>query len=348
MNKLLLRIFVGVIALSLAICAAFFSIVGLSKLFAGASIAVIIMASTLESSKLVIASFLHKHWNTVSSVLKFYLVLSMLIIMSITSIGIYGFLSAAYQQTKSKYDLSKTTIDSLASKQTYYESSIKMYSSQLEAKNKQLENYLSLQTLQEQRASQLVSMNRTTRSADRSSANSENTIKRLNGEIDELNQKLIAYSDSSTKLKVSITQSSIQSDLGSELGSLTYISKMLNVSMDKVVNVLIILFIIVFDPLAICMVLVFNFLSYEPKEERKDVVIELETISEPTPQEESEPEPTPQEGSEPELEKVEEVTLEEVNDKEEVKIEELEKRYPEPPKKNKAAGTYTGGIYVGK
>jgi len=333
MNKLLLKILVGVIALSLAICAAFFSIVGLSKLFAGASVAVIIMASTLESSKLVIASFLHKHWATAAGVLKFYLILSMLIIMSITSIGIYGFLSAAYQQTKSKYDLTKTTVDSLTAKQLYYESAIKMNSTQLDAKNKQLTNYLSLQNLQEQRASQLVAQNKASRSADRSSANSESSINRLNGEIEILNQKIVAYSDSVSKIKVVITQSSIQSDIGSELGSLTYISKMLDVSMDKIVNVLIILFIIVFDPLAICMVLVFNFLSIsEPLniKTEPEVVLNEDIVQEQI---------IPVTDVEPVVE------LAPVEEKIEVDPT-LEKRYPEPPRKNKAAGQYTGGVKV--
>lgn len=333
MNKLLLKILVGVIALSLAICAAFFSIVGLSKLFAGASVAVIIMASTLEASKLVIASFLHKHWNTAAAALKFYLITSMLIIMSITSIGIYGFLSAAYQQTKSKYDLTKTSVDSLTAKQLYYESTIKMNMTQLDAKNKQLANYLNLQNLQEQRASQLVSQNKTSRTADRSSAKSELSINRLNEEIEGLNQKLVAYTDSVSKIKVAITQSSIQNDIGSELGSLTYISKLLNVPMDKIVNILIILFIIVFDPLAICMVLVFNFLSLG---ESPSIKIETEihdaasTIQEQILTIDN---TEPIIDQPPVEEKIEDITA-------------IEKRYPEPPKKNKAAAQYTGGIKV--
>jgi hypothetical protein len=333
MNKLLLKILVGVIALSLAICAAFFSIVGLSKLFAGASVAVIIMASTLEASKLVIASFLHKHWNTAAAALKFYLITSMLIIMSITSIGIYGFLSAAYQQTKSKYDLTKTSVDSLTAKQLYYESTIKMNMTQLDAKNKQLANYLNLQNLQEQRASQLVSQNKASRTADRSSAKSELSINRLNEEIEVLNQKLVVYTDSVSKIKVAITQSSIQNDIGSELGSLTYISKLLNVPMDKIVNILIILFIIVFDPLAICMVLVFNFLSLG---ESPSIKIETEihdaasTIQEQILTIDN---TEPIVDQPPVEEKIEDIAA-------------IEKRYPEPPKKNKAAAQYTGGIKV--
>ena len=80
MNKTTLKIFVGLIAISLAFCAAFFSIVGLSKLFAGAALAVIIMSSTLEASKLVIASFLYQFWDTVNKTLRAYLLVAISII----------------------------------------------------------------------------------------------------------------------------------------------------------------------------------------------------------------------------------------------------------------------------
>ena len=268
MNKLALKIFVGLVALSLAGCAAFFSIVGLSKLFAGAAVAVIVMASTLEASKLVIASFLYRFWATVNKSLRAYLLIAITIIAIITSIGIYGFLSGAYQTTKSKYDLTRTQTDSLATQKMYFESSAVTFKSQLESKNTQLANLTSIRNSQELRATQLVTSNRSSRSADRSAKETDATIKTLNKDIDELNKKVIAYSDSSSKVQVSITQLGLKNEISSELGSLAYISRVLHVEMDSVVNILIILFIIVFDPLAICMVLAFNFMS-KPKEDNK-------------------------------------------------------------------------------
>jgi len=266
MNKLALKIFVGLVALSLAGCAAFFSIVGLSKLFAGAAVAVIIMASTLEASKLVIASFLYRFWSTVNKSLRIYLLVAITIIAMITSIGIYGFLSGAYQTTKSKYDLTRTQTDSLATQKMYFESSAATFKSQLESKNTQLANLTSIRNSQELRATQLVTSNRSSRSADKSAKETDATIKSLNKDIDELNKKVIAYSDSSSKVQVAITQLGLKNEISSELGSLAYISRVLHVEMDSVVNILIILFIIVFDPLAICMVLAFNFMS-KPEED---------------------------------------------------------------------------------
>lgn len=268
MNKILLKLLVGAVALSLAVCAAFFSIVGLSKLFAGAAVAIIVMASTLEASKLVIASFLYQFWKTTSKALRSYLLVAISIIAIITSIGIYGFLSAAYQETKSKYDLTQTQTDSLTVKKTYYESSVVTFKDQLTAKTTQLTNLTNIRNSQEIRATELVNKNRSSRSADRSAKETDASIKQVNIEIDDLNKKIIAYSDSASKVQVAITQLSLKNEISSELGSLAYISRVLNVSMDKVVNILIILFIIVFDPLAICMVLAFNFMNdKKPKEE---------------------------------------------------------------------------------
>ena len=86
-------------ALSVSASAAFYSVSGLSKLFAGASFEVIIMAGSLEISKLVIASLLYQYWDTLNKLLRTYLSIATVILVLITSMGIYGFLSAAYQET---------------------------------------------------------------------------------------------------------------------------------------------------------------------------------------------------------------------------------------------------------
>ncbi len=89
-------------ALSVSASAAFYSISGLSKLFAGASLQVIIMASSLEVAKLVIASLLYQYWNSINKALRTYLVTAAVVLVLITSMGIYGYLSNAYQSTANK------------------------------------------------------------------------------------------------------------------------------------------------------------------------------------------------------------------------------------------------------
>ena len=102
LKKLIFPILVALSALSVSASAAFYSVSGLSKLFAGASLEVLIMASSLEISKLVIASLLYQYWDTLNKLLRFYLTSAAVILVLITSMGIYGFLSAAYQETATK------------------------------------------------------------------------------------------------------------------------------------------------------------------------------------------------------------------------------------------------------
>ena len=89
-------------ALSVSLSAAFYSVSGLSKLFAGAAFAVIVMAASLEIAKLVIASLLYQYRKNLPRLLKWYLSLACVVLILITSMGIYGFLSAAYQETAAK------------------------------------------------------------------------------------------------------------------------------------------------------------------------------------------------------------------------------------------------------
>ena len=100
------------------------------------------------------------------------------------------------------------------------------------------------------------------------------TVKTTSKEISSINEKILLYSDSAAKMNSEITKVSLTADIASELGSLQYISKVFNVSMDLVVNILIILFIIVFDPLAIAMVIAFNSMNLS-KENSNNSIIEL-------------------------------------------------------------------------
>ena len=98
-KKGILPFLIGFSALSVSASAAFYSVSGLSKLFAGASFEVIIMAGSLEVAKLVTASLLYQYWDTINKILRTYLTVATIVLVLITSMGIYGFLSAAYQDT---------------------------------------------------------------------------------------------------------------------------------------------------------------------------------------------------------------------------------------------------------
>ena len=89
-------------ALSVSGSAAFYSVSGLGKMFAGASLQVMVLAGSLEFAKLVTASLLYQYWKKLNMGLKVYLSVATIILIIITSAGIYGFLSSAYQETSFK------------------------------------------------------------------------------------------------------------------------------------------------------------------------------------------------------------------------------------------------------
>ena len=86
----------------MSLSAAFYSISGLSKLFAGAAFAVIVMAASLEIAKLVIASLLYQYRKNLPKFLKYYLSIACVVLILITSMGIYGFLSVSLSRNISK------------------------------------------------------------------------------------------------------------------------------------------------------------------------------------------------------------------------------------------------------
>jgi len=118
-------------ALSVSASAAFYSVSGLSKLFAGASFEVIIMAGSLEVAKLVIASLLYQYWNTLNRYLRTYLTVAAVVLVLITSMGIYGFLSAAYQDTYRQLTIKENQTAFLDQKKQFYENDVKRFDEEL-------------------------------------------------------------------------------------------------------------------------------------------------------------------------------------------------------------------------
>src|SRR6056300_864953 len=128
------RIFPTIIALSalsVSASAAFYSVSGLSKLFAGASFEVIVMATSLEVAKLVIASLLYQYWGKLNKLLRTYLTIAAVVLVLITSMGIYGFLSAAYQETYRQLTIKNNQVAFLEQKSKFYEDDIQRFDQEL-------------------------------------------------------------------------------------------------------------------------------------------------------------------------------------------------------------------------
>ena len=132
---MLLTILTLLSALSISAVAIFYSIMGLAAIFAGAAIPIMVMGSVLEVGKLVTASWLYQNWKLAPRFLKFYLTIAVLVLMFITSMGIFGFLSRAHVEQTAPSTLILTKIEGLDERLVREESKLIRLTSDLERLN---------------------------------------------------------------------------------------------------------------------------------------------------------------------------------------------------------------------
>jgi len=266
------RIFPFIIAtsaLSVSASAAFYSVSGLSKLFAGAAFAVIVMAASLEIAKLVIASLLYQYRKTLPLLLKTYLSVACVVLILITSMGIYGFLSAAYQETANKAGNIDAQIALVEVKRDNVKDQLTVYNAEKSTINgavSDLRSGLSNNTIQykDKETGEIIT---TTSSATRRALEKQldQAIARqteINSKVDELNEQLFNYETEIVEIKTG-------NDLAGELGPLKYLSGLTGTPMDKIINWLLLTIIFVFDPLAIALVIAANYAFEQLKEKTK-------------------------------------------------------------------------------
>jgi len=259
LKKGLFPFLIAASALSVSASAAFYSVSGLSKLFAGASFEVIIMAGSLEVAKLVIASLLYQYWDSLNKILRAYLTVAATILVLITSMGIYGFLSAAYQETYSELSI-------VENKKAYIQQKIDFYETDLQRFDSELESILAnINTLSTTKSGQTQVRDTTSSTGFRtvvSTAGLRLAQKRIDAE--EENRKSVqakrqVAADSLQKFQLEVLQLENSSDQAGELGPLKYLSGLTGTPMDKIINILLLVIIFVFDPLAISLVVAANF-----------------------------------------------------------------------------------------
>ena len=244
-NKLLPYI-IALSALFVSSSAILYSVYGLSKLFAGASTAVIIMAGSLEIAKLVVASLLYVYWSEINRLLRLYLTIATLTLMLITSGGIYGFLSGAYQSTAAKSELLDKHELVLKTKQDRFNTRLSDENELVIYYTEALSNPTMIQYV-DSASKQLVT---TTSSRQR---------KLMINQLNEVKSRVNALTDSISMYDMKILNKQINNEGARELGPLKYVAKSLGVEMDKVVNYFLLLIVCVFDPLAVSLVIAANF-----------------------------------------------------------------------------------------
>ena len=261
-NRIKQNIFPSIIALSalsVSASAAFYSVSGLSKLFAGATFEVIIMAGSLEVAKLVIASLLYQYWDTLNKILRTYLSIACIILVLITSMGIYGFLSAAYQETYQKLIVNENQIEFLENKAKFYEDDVSRYDQELERISNNISTLSNARatSIQVRDTSVVGGIRSTVSTAELRLAQSRIEAEEVNRNA--VNEKRTVAADSLQSIKLDILSLQNNADTVGELGPLQYLSGLTGTPMDKIINILLLVIIFVFDPLAISLVVAANF-----------------------------------------------------------------------------------------
>lgn len=261
-------------ALLVACCSAYYSVFGLSQLFSGAAFAVVIMASSLEFAKLIAVSFLQRYWKVATKVLKIYLTIAVVVLMSITSAGVYGFLSSAYSMTANKLTVADSEVSILEAKKKTFEDKRKELSEDVKLKESRIKSLTDIRMSQEGNLSRAYSGSRRvgTRSLQGSINGTEKTLQDAFNAVESQRTKMQAMTDSMLSYDVLISAKK-NSDVSAELGPLRYLSRLTGYSMDVVINWFILLIVCVFDPLAVALVLAANFIT---KSENDNALFEVE------------------------------------------------------------------------
>ena len=248
----------GLSALFIASAAAFFSVTGLSKLFAGASTAVILMASSLEFGKLISAGFLYNYWDKINKLLRTYLLIGVGVLILITSAGIYGFLTSAYQVTADQLGVVDKQIELVELKKGRFQEQLDGYNvekQQLAQSISELSKGLSNNVIQytDKETGQLIT---TTSSATRRALESQ--LNDAKSQRDIISQKIEVLSDSITSLDLKALDIQQNSEVAGEVGPLKFIAEATGKPMNTIVNWFALFIVFVFDPLAVTLVIAFN------------------------------------------------------------------------------------------
>ncbi len=250
-----LKILVGFSALIIAGCAAYFSVTGLGVLFAGASLSVMIMASSLELAKLVAATYLKQKWNEIGGFNKWYLTISVGVLMLITSAGIFGYLSNAFQAQSLKLQV--------------VDREIAVYQTKIDQNNTQIT----------QLSTQITEFNTNQgKILDGGKVNSRliRSIDNRDKQISKINDKISILQTENAKNTEKINEIKLQNlDLEKEVGGFRFVAEAFGMELKNVVKFFIFLIVIVFDPLAVALIIAFNGLVSDKKRKQREILTEM-------------------------------------------------------------------------
>ena len=250
-----LKYLVGFSALIIAGCAAFFSVTGLGVLFAGASISVMVMASSLEFAKLVAATYLKQKWDEIQGFNKWYLVSAVVLLMLITSAGIFGYLSNAFQTQSLQLQQVEREI-------AVHQTKIDQNTTQITQLSTQITEFNTNQ-------GKILDGGKVNSRLIRSIDNRDKQIAKINDKISNLQTENAGETEKINQIKIS------NLDLEKEVGGFRFVAEAFGVELKNVVKFFIFLIVIVFDPLAVALIIAFNGLIETKKQKQRRLLGEM-------------------------------------------------------------------------
>jgi hypothetical protein len=250
-----LKYLVGLSALIIAGCAAFFSVTGLGVLFSGAAASVMVMAGALEFAKLVAATYLKQEWDNLKGFNKWYLTSAVAVLMLITSAGIFGYLSNAFQAQSLKLQ----TVDREI---LVYQTKIDQNTAQITQLNTQLTQLSSTQNT-------ILDKGKVNSRLLRSIDNKDKQSAQINKKIGDLQDENAKNTEEINKIKLS------NLDLEKEVGGFRFVAEAFGMELKNVVKFFIFLIVIVFDPLAVALIIAFNGLIEDKKKKQRKLLGEM-------------------------------------------------------------------------
>ena len=224
-------------ALFVAGNAAFFSVFGISMLFSGAFLSVVLMASSLEIAKLVGASFLYRYWRKINLFMKAYMIVGVLTLIGITSGGIFGYLSNAYQGATLEFEKQSTELLFLEEELDRLKEDKKLLLGEMEEQvNSYPDNYITAR---------------------------RNTRNNYLEQVDEVNQQIRDMSPKVSNLKIKLIET------GVDVGPAIFIARAFGTDVDTVVKFFIFILIFVFDPLAVVLVIAYNLVLFDGRKKEE-------------------------------------------------------------------------------
>ena len=261
--KIKFPLILGCSALLIALCAACFSVYGIATLFAGATISVMVMASSLEIGKLVATTFLYRYWSKCSKFLKTYLIGAVLVLMIITSFGIFGYLSAAFQQSSIEFGVVQEKIKSIEDQKSYYHDKI-------DSSKKRIDDLIKIRSSEESRMSQVLTNEYIERNPVQLRQLQQQNVELIgdtDNTIKDENTKIQGSIDEISKMDNQINTLKLGTASKKDVQTFRFVADALKLPLDVVARWFIISIIFVFDPLAICLILAYNVATYRKEDE---------------------------------------------------------------------------------